>query len=199
VHLTWKPETIARSGDDIDYQVQLDDGGPPFGISLGKFAYDPLLARLWRDNQTAIIGGLSALALLLIYAGYFAGVLFVAPARLGSIGGAPGLDTDVKLEGWVALVWKLGRSVLETVTLPSLSRHPRVRHAWTALYRDGNAKFDDLGKAARSSFVVLVGYSNPNVPMVKPTQDWQGQDASCARDVTRNRGVVLQRCVRLSL
>jgi hypothetical protein len=90
-HLIWKPETIARSGDDIDYQVQLDDGGPPFWISLGKFTYDPVLPRLWRDNQTAVIGGLTALALLLIYAGYFAGMLMVAPARRALIGGAPGL------------------------------------------------------------------------------------------------------------
>jgi hypothetical protein len=153
-HLDWKPKTIAHSGDDVDYQVQLDDGGPPFGISLGTFRYDPLLARLWRENRAALITALGVLAFLLIYAGYFAGMLFVAPARLASIGGAPGLDADIKLEGWVALVWKLGRSILETVTLPSMSRHPRVRHAWTALYRAGNAKFEDLGKSARTSFVL---------------------------------------------
>jgi hypothetical protein len=153
-HLIWKPETIAHPGDEIDYQVQLDDEGPPFGISLGKFTYDPWWAVLWRDNQSAVIGGLSVLALLLIYAAYFAGVLLVAPARLASVGGAPGLDADIKLEGWVALVWKLGRSVLETVTLPWLSRHPRVQRAWTASHRDGKAKLDDLGKAARTSFVV---------------------------------------------
>jgi hypothetical protein len=35
-HLTWKPQTIARSGDDIEYQVQLDDGGPPL---VGYFTW----------------------------------------------------------------------------------------------------------------------------------------------------------------
>jgi len=35
-----------------------------------------------------------------------------------------------------------------------LCRHPRVRRAWTALYRDGRAKLDDLGKVARTSFLL---------------------------------------------
>jgi hypothetical protein len=109
---------------------------------------------LWRENRAAVIGALSAFAILLIYAGSFGFVLLLAPARLASVGGAPGLDADMKLEGSAALVWKLGRSVLEAVTLPALSRNPRVRHAWTVLYRDGNAKLEDLGKAARTSFVV---------------------------------------------
>jgi hypothetical protein len=113
-----------------------------------------LLARLWRDNKEAVIGGLAGFALLLLYAGYFVGMLMAAPARLALVGAAPGTDTDIKLEGWGALIWKLGRSVLETVTLPSLSRQPRVRRAWTALYRDGNAKLEALGSATRSSFIV---------------------------------------------
>jgi hypothetical protein len=45
-HLTWKPKTTVHSGDEIDYLVQLDDGGPPLAISLGKCTYDPWLARL---------------------------------------------------------------------------------------------------------------------------------------------------------
>jgi hypothetical protein len=151
---TWKPETIAHTGDEIAYQIQLDDGGPPFGIALGKFTYDQWWASLWRENRGAVIGALSAFAILLIYAGSFGCVLLLAPARLASVGGAPGLDAEIKLEGWVALVWKLGCSLLETVTLPWLSRHPRVRHAWTASYRDGKAKLEDLGKAARTRFVI---------------------------------------------
>jgi hypothetical protein len=46
---------------------------------------------------------------------------------------------------------------------------------------------------------VPVGYSNPNVPMVKPTQDREGEDASCALDVARNRSVLLQRLMRTTL
>jgi photosystem II stability/assembly factor-like uncharacterized protein len=155
-HLTWKPgqKIGARSGDEIEYHVQLDDGGPPFGISLGKFTYDPWWAMLWRENQAAVISALSSFALLLLYAGYFAGVLLVAPARLALVGGAPALDSIVKPAGNVAFLWDLARKAFEGFTLPWLSRHPRVRRAWTALYSEGNAKLEDLGKAARSSFVV---------------------------------------------
>jgi hypothetical protein len=48
---------------------------------------------------------------------------------------------------------------------------------------------------------VPVGYSKWNVPMVKPTQDWQGEDASYALGVARGVGASLfsERCVRLSL
>jgi hypothetical protein len=153
--LKWRPKKIgADAGAIIEYQVRLDDGGPPFEILLGTFSYDPWWASLWRENEKAVIGARGAFAIFVIYAGSFGFVLFLAPARLASVGGAPGLDADMKLEGWGAPVWKLGRSLLESVRLPSLSRHPRVRHASTALYRDGNAKLDDLGKAARTSFVV---------------------------------------------
>jgi hypothetical protein len=113
-----------------------------------------LLTRLWRDNQTAIIGALGAFTILLIYSAYFGGMLVMAPARLALVGGAPGLDSVVKPSGNVAFFWDLARRSFETFTLPWLSRHPRVRHAWTALYRDGTAKLEDLGKAARASFVV---------------------------------------------
>jgi integrase/recombinase XerD len=40
---------------------------------------------------------------------------------------------------------------------------------------------------------VPVGYSNPDVPMVKTTQDWQGEYASYPLGVARNRRVLLQR------
>jgi hypothetical protein len=40
---------------------------------------------------------------------------------------------------------------------------------------------------------VPVGYSNSNVPMVKPTQDWQAEHASYPLGVARNRRVLLQR------
>ena len=40
---------------------------------------------------------------------------------------------------------------------------------------------------------VPVGYSNSNVPMVKPTQDWQGEHASYPLGIARDRCVLLQR------
>jgi hypothetical protein len=71
--LTWKPEKLARSGDEIEYQVQPDDGGPPLAMPplampLGRFTYDPWWAQAWRENRSAVISGLAALAILLVYA-----------------------------------------------------------------------------------------------------------------------------------
>jgi photosystem II stability/assembly factor-like uncharacterized protein len=34
-HLSWTPQRIARPGDQIEYQVQVDDGGPPFAATRG--------------------------------------------------------------------------------------------------------------------------------------------------------------------
>jgi hypothetical protein len=110
--------------------------------------------RSWRENQTSITSALGAFAILLIYAGYFAVVLLLAPARLALIGGAPKLDSVVKPSGNVAFFWDLAHRGFERVTLPWLCRHPRVRRAWTTSYRNGNAKLDDLGKAARPSFLL---------------------------------------------
>jgi photosystem II stability/assembly factor-like uncharacterized protein len=154
-HVTWKPETIANPGDTIDYQVQLDDGGPPLAaVPLGKFAYDPWWARVWRDNKSAVTGGFAGLGILLIYVGAFGLILLFAPARLALVGSAAGLDSVVKPTGNVAFVWDIARRIFEHATLPWLCRHPRVRHAWTALYRNGKAKLDDLGKPVRSSFLL---------------------------------------------
>jgi hypothetical protein len=71
-------------------------------ISLGKFTYDPWWASLWREKKSAVIGGLTTLALLSLYAGYFAGMLMIAPARLALVGGVPGLDSVIKPGGNVA-------------------------------------------------------------------------------------------------
>jgi hypothetical protein len=100
-----------------------------------------------------VISGLAALAIFLVYAGGFGFALVIAPARLALVGGAPGLDSLTKPTGNMAFVWDLARWGFEHLTLPWLSRHPRVRHAWSRLYIDGKSKLDDLGKAARTSFL----------------------------------------------
>jgi hypothetical protein len=154
-HLTWKPETIANPGDAIEYEVQFDDGGPPLAAALlGTFTYDPWWARVWRENKSAVMSGFAGLGILLIYAGSFGLILLFAPARLALVGSAAGLDSVVKPTGNVAFVWDIARRIFEHATLPWLCRHPRVRRAWTALYRNGKAKLDDLGKPARSSFLL---------------------------------------------
>jgi photosystem II stability/assembly factor-like uncharacterized protein len=89
-HLRWKPESIAHSGDEIEYRVQLDDSGPAFFVSLGKFTYNPLWVQVWHENRVAIISGLTALVILLVYAGGFGFALAVALAQAGSV---PGLDS----------------------------------------------------------------------------------------------------------
>jgi len=70
-------------------------------------------------------------------------------------------------------------------------------------WRGASRKADGLSRLAGSNLCPLcpdpflglcaapVGYSNSNVPMVKPTQDWQGEHASYPLGVARNR------CVRL--
>jgi photosystem II stability/assembly factor-like uncharacterized protein len=176
-HVAWSPAEFGiHPGDTVDYQVRLDDGGPPLApFQLRSFAYDPWLDRFWREHQTAIVSALGPTLILLSYAGVFGLVLVFAPARLARVGGAPGLDEVAKPSGTFGFLWELGRRALGHVTLPYLCRHPRVRRAWTQRYRVGRAKLSDLGKPARESFVtepeVLDAWVQPRVQRVMAALD----------------------------
>ena len=171
-HVAWTPAGFGiHPGDAVAYQVRLDDGGPALApFELGSFTYDPWLAKLWREHQTAVVGALGSITLLLSYAGVFALLLLIAPARLARVGGAPGLDDMPKPGGTFGFVWELAQKVFGHVTLPYFCRHPRVRRAWTERYREGNASLRELGKPARESFVtepeVLDAWVQPRVPRV---------------------------------
>jgi hypothetical protein len=176
-HVVWNAAVLAiHPGDKVGYHVRLDDGGPPLvPLELGQFTYDPWLARLWRDHQTAVIGALGPIALLLSYAGVFALMLLIAPARLARVGSAAGLDDVAKPSGTFGFVWELARKGFGHVTLPYLCRHPRVRRAWTERYREGRASLRELGKPARESFVtepeVLDAWVQPRVRRVMAALD----------------------------
>ncbi len=171
-HVAWNPSVFGiHPGDSVAYQVRLDDGGPALApFELGSFTYDPWFAKLWREHQTSVIGAIGSIALLLSYAGVFALLLLIAPARLARVGGALGLDDMPKPSGNFGFVLELARKVFGHVTLPYLCRHPRVRRAWTERYREGRASLRELGKPARESFVtepeVLDAWVQPRVPRV---------------------------------
>jgi hypothetical protein len=176
-HVAWNSAELAiHPGDKVAYQVQLDDGGPPLApFELGPFTYDPWLAKLWREHQTAVIGALGPIAVLPSYAAVFALLLLIAPARLARVGGAPGLDDVAKPSGTFGFVWELARKGFGHATLPYLCRHPRVRRAWTERYREGKASLHELGKPARESFVtepeVLDAWVQPRVRRVMAALD----------------------------
>jgi hypothetical protein len=154
--LSWKPaDRGIHPGDVIEYAVRLDDGGPLLELIQfdKKITYDTWWARAWRDNKSAAIGAFSSAAVLLAYAGAFALVLLLAPARLARVGGAAALEELPRPSGNLAFLWDLARRVLENLTLPWLCRRPRVRRAWIKLYSDGKGRFEELGKAARSSYL----------------------------------------------
>jgi hypothetical protein len=54
-------------------------------------------------------------------------------------------------------------------------------------------EFEARNESASAVILSLVGYSNSNASMVKPTQDWQGEHASYPLGVARNRRVLFQR------
>jgi hypothetical protein len=112
------------------------------------------VAQVWRENKNIVITGSTLLAILLIYAGSFGIILIFAPARLALVDSALGLDEVEKPTGNIAFFWYLARSFFERITFPWLCRHPRVRKAWTDLYRDGKTELNDLGKVARVSFLL---------------------------------------------
>ena len=131
---------------------------------------DSWLAQLLREHQTAIIGALGPVVLLLSYAGVFGLMLLFVPARLARVGGAPGLDDAARPSGTLGIAFELARRAFGHVTLPYLCRHPRVRRAWTEHYRAGRASLRELGKPARESFVlepeVLDAWVQPRIQRV---------------------------------
>jgi hypothetical protein len=60
-------------------------------------------------------------------------------------------------------------------------------------------EFEARNESAAAVILSLVGYSNSNASMVKPTQDWQGEHASYPLGVARNRRILLQRKVCAAL
>ena len=98
-------------------------------------------------------------------------------------------------------------NVVPSWETPPISRHHLGTVAGFKSVRVAGFKLEDLagfvgGRMAKElisdvlgvwSTPVLVGYSNPNVPMVKLTQDWQGEHVSYPLSVAGNRPVLLQR------
>ncbi len=91
-------------GAEIEYQLRLDDGGPPIkSVLLGKFTYDPWLDRVWREHERIIIGGLALLVVLVTSASAFGLILAIAPAQLAYRGGAPELNAVPKTKRHLCL------------------------------------------------------------------------------------------------
>ena len=60
--LAWKPADFnIHSGDNIEYQVFLNDGEvpPASAIRLGAKQFDPYLSKLWRENSKEIFAVLA--------------------------------------------------------------------------------------------------------------------------------------------
>ena len=85
------------------------------------------------------------------------------------------------------------RTVLEHLPVGvgacSKQREGRLAYLWSRSLR---LRFE-FRECERAAILVPVGYSNSNVPMVKPTQDWQGEHASYPLGIARDRCVLLQR------
>jgi len=150
---SWKPSELGfHAGDEIEYRIQPDDGGPPAFFTTGRFLFEPWWVVFWRDNKhvlTGILLATSALLLLLLGIGL---LLVFAPATLAHIGALPlGKENpDFKLN-FVSLL-TLGNRLLQELILPFLCRHPRVKRAWIERYLDGRAKFENLNSPARRAF-----------------------------------------------
>jgi hypothetical protein len=152
--VTWKPDEYnIRPGDKVDYRIWIDDGGaaPLPEIQPAGFTFDPWFAQFLREYWQPIVGTVAVFSGFLLYIGAFGLVLLVAPAKLAYLGSAPNIEG--RPSGNLAFIWDLVSKWFVNVFFAWLSRHRRVRRAWTKLYINGQSKFDDLGKA-RAAFVM---------------------------------------------
>jgi len=151
--ISWRPSDLGfHAGDEIEYRLQPDDGGPPAFITTGRFLFEPWWLDLWRDNKKTLIGVIvasSALALLLFGVGL---LLVFAPARIAHVGALPlGKEPPSITMNFVSLI-TLGNRLLQELMLPFLCRHPRVKQAWIRMYLDGRATFETLNLPAQRVF-----------------------------------------------
>jgi len=107
----------------------------------------------WHEQHGAVLTTLGCFSILVLYLGYFATMLLLAPARLAKLGGASGIGEIPKPGGTLGWIVSLGRLGMENAALPWFVRHPRVRKAWSREYRNGHVKVEDLGKPAREAFL----------------------------------------------
>ena len=124
--------------------------------AIGSLSFQPWLARLWREHETALVTASVSLGLFAMYLFGFLVVLLIAPAQLARVGTAS-LDPIPVPAGNLGFVWGLLRKLWENGLLLSLCRNRRVRRAWLLELSAGRRKFGDLGKFARESFVTHPG------------------------------------------
>jgi len=153
---TWEPAKSGfLRGNVVSYaaDIVVPAGGTvrrPLGES--EFNPEPPGPDFFQAHRTEILAVGSPFAIFALYAIGFLGLLLVAPARLASIGAAPLNDIPAP-SGNAAFAWSLLKKAWDTILLRWLCRHRRVRRAWSARYRNGDAKLADLGKFARESFL----------------------------------------------
>jgi len=154
---TWEPAKSGfLSGNVVSYAADIVvPAGGTVRRPLGESKFNP--EQPWWDfyvaHRTEILAVGTPFAIFALYAIGFLGLLLVVPARLASVGAAPLTDIPAP-SGNAAFVWSLLKKAWDTVLLRWLCRHPRVRRAWAARYRQGEVKLADLGKFARESFLL---------------------------------------------
>jgi hypothetical protein len=153
---SWRPSELGfHAGDEIEYGLQPDDGGPPVFLTTGRFLFEPWWIGLWRDNKKLLIGVFiagSAFSLLLLGIGL---LLALAPAHIAHIGALSFGQEPLRPSTSFVFLAALGNKLLQELILPLLFRHPRVKRAWIEKYLDGGAKFDKLNSAARRVFLTI--------------------------------------------
>jgi hypothetical protein len=147
------PNSASITGDEIDYQIKPDDGGPPTEILLGHFLYQPWWSTFWIDHKNTVIVGTVALAIVCVYVGAFGLLLLVAPARLAFVESSSPRNELPKLTGNFAFLVDVFQRNWKQFALPWFCRHARVRRAWIELYLSGKAAINQLGDISRSSFL----------------------------------------------
>jgi hypothetical protein len=192
-HMTWKPTAFhIEKGSPIEYRVLIDDGGPPLPLSIGSFVFaplDPVWRQLWRDHSGVVLLAFASLGILAIYLGYFAAMLWLAPAGLARLGPADGFDDVPKPPGVLGWIVGLARLGIEKLALPWFVCHPRVRRAWMKGFIQGKVRLDDLGAISRESFV-----QQPDV-----LDAWVEKNAHKARAAIEQLDLYRQRRVYVSL
>ena len=151
--LFWRPSRFGfRAGDEIEFRIQPDDGGPPTSFTTGRFVFEPWWISFWRENEKALKGVLIAIgAAALVLAGTLA-LLALAPASLAQIGSLPLGNEQAELKWSVISILSVGNRLFQDALLSPLCRHSRVKRAWTKRYLEGRAKFEDLSASARRVF-----------------------------------------------
>ena len=116
--LFWRPLRFGfRAGDEIEFRIQPDDGGPPTSFTTGRFVFEPWWITFWRENEKVFKSILIAMGAVALVLAVTLSLLAFAPASLAQIGSLPLGKEQAEFKWSVITILSVGNRLFQDALL----------------------------------------------------------------------------------